>query len=187
MALPDSQKLTIGTLIVVADSTDHGPAAGNDLGTRTDQIDCTSLAAGAARQSAKLDFTANLDLEINFGAAIEMATAPTAGELVSFFIAWSPSATAANANPGGIGGTDSAYTGYSSNLDNSLRQLHRIGQMFMTVQFTGTVQIDTAICTFRPRQRYGTLVVYNETSDAFHSDMVETSFVFTPLVHQTQD
>ena len=61
MALPDSAKLTIGTYLLVADSTDYADNQG--FGTRTDQIDLTSLAAGAARQSAKLDFTANMDLE----------------------------------------------------------------------------------------------------------------------------
>jgi hypothetical protein len=56
MALPDSAKYTIGTAIILADTTDHSPAANYNLGTRTDQIDCTDLAAGAARQSAKFDF-----------------------------------------------------------------------------------------------------------------------------------
>ena len=52
MALPDSAKITIGTPIVVADSTDYVDNQG--MGARTNQIDLTSLAAGAARQSPPL-------------------------------------------------------------------------------------------------------------------------------------
>jgi hypothetical protein len=73
MALPDSVKYTVGTAIVLADTTDHAPATANNLGTRTDQIDCTSLAAGAARESNKIDFGANMDVEYVLSAAIEFA------------------------------------------------------------------------------------------------------------------
>ena len=140
MALPDSLKLTVGTAIVLADTT-HSPAAATNLGTRTDQINLTSLAALAARQSAKFDFTANRAPLYRMMAAIEFATAPAAGELVDFYLAFSPNATAANANPGGVSGSDAAYTGYSSNLADSLKQLTYIGSMVATVQATTTIQI----------------------------------------------
>jgi len=192
MALPDSAKLVIGTIIVVADTTDHAPAAANNLGTRTDQIDCTDLAAGAARQSAKIDFTANIDLEYVLACVVEWEATPeiAAGETLDFYMAWSHSATAATGNPGGVSGLDSAYTGYAAGLlDNSLKQLHFLGSMVMdNVITTDQAQIDTAIVTFTPRARYGTLVVDNSAAAAaLHSDMVETSFVITPLVLQIQD
>lgn len=188
MALPDSVKYTVGTAIVLADTTDHAPATANNLGTRTDQIDCTSLAAGAARESDKLDFGANMDVEYVLSAAIEFATAPTAGEVVNFYMGWSNNATAASANPGGLTGSDAAYAGYSANLADSLKQLTFIGSMSLTVQATTTVQIATGIGTFSPRERYGILVVENASAgDAFHSDMVETSFVLQPRTLQVQD
>lgn len=192
MALPDSAKLIIGTVIVVADTTDHGPAANNNLGTRTDQIDCTNLAAGAARQSDKLFFGTNLDLEIVFASVVEWEVTPeiAAGETLDFYMAWSHSATAAVGNPGGVGGADAAYTGYAAGgLDDSLKQLHFLGSMVMdNVITTDQAQIDTAIATFTPRASWGTLVVDNSAaSAALHSDMDETSFVFTPLVLQIQD
>ncbi len=192
MALPDSVKIVIGTAIVVADTTDHGPATANNLGTRTDQIDCTDLVAGAARQSAQLDFTANIDVEYVLSAAIEWEVTPeiAAGETVDFYMAWSNSGTAATANSGGASGSDSAYTGYSAGtLAASLRQLDYLGSMVQdNVITTDQTQIDMAIATFTPRMRYGTLVVVNSAaSAAFHSDMVETSFVFTPLTTQIQD
>ena len=191
MALPDSAKTIIGTILVVADTTDHGPAAANNLGTRTDQIDCTDLAGGAARQSDKLDFTANMDEEYVLAAAIEMEAtpAPASGEVVDFYMAWSNNTTAGTANPGGIGGADAAYTGTGGDsLDDSVKQLDFLGSMVLTADVTGTVQIDMAISTFKPRARWGTLVVYNRAaSAAFHSDMDETSFLITPLVNQVQD
>jgi hypothetical protein len=192
MALPDSLKLAIGTPIVWANTTDHSPAANNNLGTRTDQIDCTDLAAGAARQADQVDFGANLDLEYVLSACIEWETSPevAAGETVDFYIAWSHSSTAAVGNPGGVSGSDSAYTGYSAgSLAASLKQLDYLGSMNQdNVINTDQAQIATSISTFTPRNRYGTLVVVNSAaSAAFHSDMVETSFVATPLTTQIQD
>lgn len=186
MALPDSAKIVVGTPIVVANLADYTNSQG--LGARTDQINLTSLSAGAARQSDKIDFTANIDLEYVLSAAVEWASAPTAGETVDFYIGWSSSATAGTNNPGGLGGADAAYTGYSANLDESLKQLQYIGSMIATVQATGTVQIDTAVATFTPRLRYGTLVVVNNSAlDGFHTDAAETAVALTPLVTQIQD
>lgn len=187
MALPDSLKLTVGTPIILADTTDHAPATANNLGTRTDQIDLTSVANGAARQSAKIDFGANRSPLWNLAAAVELAATPTAGNTIEFWLAPSNSGTAATANPGGVSGSDAAYTGYSSNLDASIKQLMFLGAMTVTAQATGTVQIDMAIAQFSPPERYGTLVVYNKSGAAFHSDMVETSIAVTPIEHQVQD
>lgn len=194
MALPDSQKIVVGVDIVLADVTDHGPATANNLGTRTDQIDCTDLANQAARQSDQIDFTANFDVEYILRACIEFEVTPevAAGDTVDFYIAWSNNATAATANSGGVSGSDTAYTGYAAGtLAASLKQLDFLGSMVLdNVITTDQAQIDMDISTFTPRSRYGTLVVFNNCATAaaaFHADMVETSFVFSPLVHQIQD
>lgn len=192
MALPDSVKRVVGTPIVLADTTDHSPAANNNLGTRTDQIDCTDLVAGLARQSAQIDFTANMDVDYTFSCCVEWEVTPeiAAGETLDFYLAFSNSATAAVANPGGVTGSDSAYTGYSAGtLADSLKQLYFLGSMSMdNVITTDQAQIAMAIATVTPLQRYATLVVVNSAaSAALHSDMVETSFVFTPIVTQIQD
>ena len=175
-----------GTIIVLADTTDHAPAAANNLGTRTDQIDLTSLAANAYRQSAKFDFTALRAAQYSLMVAIEFGTAPAAGEVVRFFLAPSPSATAANANPGGVSGSDSAYTGYSSNAADSVNQLMYLGSLVCTVQATTTIQIGF-ISIFSPPERYGTLVVHNNSAaDAFVADAVEMSILITPIVDEIQ-
>ena len=192
MALPDDFKQLEGTAIVLADTTDYGPAAANNLGTRTDQIDCTDLAAGAARQSAKFDFGATWDLEYVLAACIEWETTPeiAAEETVSFYMGFSHSASAATANPAGLSGSDAAYSGYSAgSLADSLKQLMPLGVMVQdNVINTDQAQIDTAIATFTPRARYGILVVVNNAaSAAFHSDMVETAFRLQPLTSRVVD
>ena len=192
MALPDSAKYTIGTAIILADTTDHSPAANYNLGTRTDQIDCTDLAAGAARQSAKFDFSANMDVEYVLASVVEWETTPeiAAGETLDFYIGYSHSATAAVGNPANLTGADAAYAGMTGGtLAASLKQLVFLGSQVMdNVINTDMPQIDTAVATFTPRSRYGMLVVVNSAaSAALHSDMVETSFRIQPLTLQLQD
>lgn len=186
MALPDYAAQSIGTAIILADTTDHSPAANYNLGTRTDQIDCTDLAAGAARQSAKFDFGATWDLEVVLASVVEWETTPevAAGETLDFYMGYSHSATAAVGNPANLTGADAAYAGITGGtLAASLKQLTYIGSQVMdNVINTDMPQIDTNVSTFTPRDRYGILVVFNNAaSAALHSDMVETSFRLTPI------
>ena len=192
MALPDYLALSTGTAIILADSTDYSPAANYNLGTRTTQIDCTDLAAAAARQSDKFDFGTTWDMECVLAACIEWETTPevAAGMTVDYFIGYSHSATAAVANPANLTGADAAYTGMTGGtLANSIKQLTYIGSQIMdNVINTDMPQINTNIATFVPRARYGILVVRNNAaSAAFHSDMVETAFRITPLRTAIQD
>lgn len=174
-------RVKTGDIIVLANLTDWNPAAANNLGARTNQIDLTSLAAGAARQSEKFDFGALRASAYNLAAAIELLGAPIAGETVDFYLAFSPNGTPANANPGGVSGSDSAYTGYSLNLTNSLKQLSYVGSLILTVQNTPTVQIDTNIGVFSPPERYATLIVVNKTAaDNLVGDAVEMSVLISP-------
>lgn len=190
MALPDSILNVVGDgQILFRDSTDYSPAAANTLtqGSPTAvQLDLTSVANSAARQSDKADLGANRPVGYWVRAAFEFAATPTAGEFVELWWAPSQSATAANGNPGGVSGSDSAYTGYSSNLGDSVLQLLFVGRFTVTAQATGTVQ--TAECGyFKPPTRYGSLVAYNRSGASFHSDMVESSVVFQPDYPQVQD
>ncbi len=186
MALPDYAALSVGTSIVLADSTDHSPSTNNNLGTRTDQIDLTSLSYGAARQSDKFDFGATWNTEFVLGAVIEWdgAPTPTAGETIDYYIGYSHSSTAAIGNSAGLSGSDAAYTGISGgSLSASLKQLTYLGSQVMdAVDYTYGVQIDTNIATFVPRDRYACLVVYNNSSSSYlYSSMAESSIRLTPL------
>jgi len=191
MALPDSVKRIIGTPLILADSL-YVPTGNNSLGSRTDDLDLSGVANGLAEQSDRLDFTANMDLEYILAAAIEWAVTPipTVGETVDFYMAWGANASTVGW-PAGIGGAVTgslAYSGYSSNLADSLAQLEFLGSMVATVQVTSTVQIDTAISTFFPKNRYGVLVVVNSAATAdFHTDAVEMAVRLQPLTTQVQE
>lgn len=186
MALPDSFVDTVGTAIIFADTTDHAPATANNLGTRTAQIDLTSVANNAYRQSDKVDLGASRARIYKVEAALEIAATPTAGNVCEFW--WSPSmsGTAGTANYGGVGGADAAYTGYSSNADAAIKQCQFIGDFVCTAQATGTVQVGL-VGFFRPLDRYGTLIVKNASGAALHSDAVEMSVRLTPIAEQVAD
>ena len=185
--MPNEVLIKTGTAIVFADTTDYSPTAANSLGTRTNQIDLTSLAAAAARQSDQVDLGATRADRYHVMAALEYATAPAAGEVVAFYWAASPNGTAATANPGGVSGSDAAYTGTSGDtLANSIKQLELIGTFVLTVDATTTVQI-ADVGTFSPTERYGTLVVYNlSAADNLHSDAVEMSVLLDPIIDEVQ-
>lgn len=192
MALPDSLLYVPGTQIVFADhADDFGPANDPQRGTPTEvQLSLASVANGAARQSAKVDLA--IDEDGNFPpafrvwAGFELAATPSAGNQITLHWAESPSATAGTANPGGISGADAAYAGYSSNLASSLTQLNLIGPFNCTVQATGTVQM-ALVGTLVPKMRYGSLVVYNQSGAAFHSDDVECWVLFEPILPRMVD
>lgn len=168
-------RVKTGDIIVLADLTDWSPAAANNLGTRTKQIDLTSLAAGAARQSDKFDFGALRASAYNLAAAIEFATDPIADETIDFYLAYSPNGTPANANPGGVSGSDSQF------LIGYLEQSTFIGAMVLEAQATPTVQKDLNIGVFSPPERYATLIVVNRSAaDNLVGNAVEMSVLISP-------
>ena len=173
-------------------AADFSPTAANDLRVSTDgskeldvQLDMTSVADGAARQSTKVDLGAKWANGYYVRAAFELAATPVAGDVVELYWAPSPSATAANANAANVTGADSAYAGYSANLAAAVKQLIHIGDFVCTAQATATVQV-AEVGVFVPPERYGSLVVKNESAAAFHSDAVETHVVFDPIVDEFQ-
>ena len=192
-----SAMATSKTLVAAMDGTpaqisfadhanDFSPANNLEVGTPTDcQISLASVSNAAARQSAKVDLGATRGLLYSVRAAIDIAATPTAGNTVDFYWAPSGNATAGTANPGNVSGSDAAYTGYSSNLTATLPQLQYIGSMVCTAQATTTVQY-AEVGTFMPRERYGSLVVVNNSGAAIHSDDVECNVVFDPIVPQGQ-
>ena len=143
-------------------------------------ISMASVANAAARQGVKLDLGATFACLWRVRAEVEMAATPTAGATVDLYWAPSGSATAGTDNPANVTGTDAAYTGYSSNVSASVRQLQYIGSLVLTAQATATVQRGE-VGVFRPSSRYGSLVVVNNGGSAFHSSDSNVQFVMTPL------
>lgn len=149
------------------------------------QLSLANLANTAARQSAKVDLGENRSVEYNVRAALEFATAPTSGELVEFYWAPAQNATAAIGNSGGASGSDSAYTGYSSNIGESVLQLQLIGGFICTPQATPIIQI-CEIGKFSPIERYGSLVIVNNSGASLHSDDIEMHVVLDPVIIEIQ-
>jgi len=167
---------------------DFSPTAANDLRNGTDtevQLTLASLADTAARMSAKADLGATWAPKYWCRLAVEMAATPTAGTVIECYWAPSTSGTAGTGNAGGVTGSDAAYTGYSSNLADSVLQLMRIGGGVSTVQATATVQV-IEVGVLMPPTRYGSLIIKNETGAAVHSDDVECAAYLEPIVEQGQ-
>jgi len=173
---------------------DYNPTAANDLRISTDgsnetdvELVLLDLADGAAAQSAKVDLGANRAEEYAVRACIEMQVAVAdAGSVVELY--WSPShhATAANGNAGGCSGSASAYTGYSADLADSIKQLQFLGVLTMTDDAVDSVQIGE-VGILRTRERYGSLVVKNEVGQVIcDTDDIEAHIVFDPIIPESQ-
>jgi len=183
------QKAVANSICFADHAGDFSPAAGTSLeqGTPSDvEMELASLADGAARQSDKVDLGEDRAECYHVIAAFEFAVAPASGEVVELYWAPSPDSTAANGNPGGVSGSDAAYTGTAGDsLADSVHQLQYIGPFVCTADATGTVQVAT-VGKLRPRDRYGTLIVKNEAGQAYHSDDVESHVVFQPQTPEIQ-
>jgi len=173
---------------------DFSPTAANDLRISTDgsnetdaELELLNVADGAARQSDQVDLGEHRAPSYACMAAIEMhVAAATDGDIIEFYWAPSMSATAATANPGGVSGSDSAYSGYSSDLDTAVKQLQYIGCMAMTDDAVDSLQIGF-VGVFSPTDRYGTLVVKNECGQTIcDTDDIETHVVLNPIVPEVQ-
>lgn len=180
-----------GTQFLFADhGTDFGAApatAANTLiqGTPTDvQIDLTGLADAAARASAKSGSlwagtgSDEAALVYKVDACLEWESAPTdSAGTVDFYWAPSASATAATGNPGGVTGSDAAFT----ETDGNLGQMTFIGSLTIRNNVINIGHVGWLI----PYEEYGSLVIVNNSGGALRSTataMDETHIVFTPYV-----
>jgi len=152
----------------------------------TAAITMTSVANNAAQQSVKADFGTTRATIYAVYAEVELALTPTAGNEIEVWLNPSSSATAGTDNLGNCSGADALYTGYSSNLDASIKQLHYVGSLVVTAQATATVQ-KGFVGYARLMQRYGSIVVYNKSGAAFHSAATNVSFRFVPIEDVQED
>lgn len=148
-------------------------------------LDASSLANDAARQGAKGDLGATraplfvVTCQIRTG-----GTAPTAGEVVRVFWSSSPSATAGTENDGGASGADAAYTGYSSNLNDSLRDLISLGEIPLT-NLTNQIHI-AVIGSFKPPARYGMPIIVNRSGQTLHATGTDHRITLRPIIPESQ-
>lgn len=191
MALPDQLVLQVGTQISFADhGTDFiGGAAKTSLeqaGATDVQLDTTDVADTAARESAKVDLGASRAPAYSVVASMEFAATPVTGEVVELYWAPSPDATAANGNPMSIDGADAAAPSGIGTLAELVQACIFIGNFICTNDATTAVQTGFVGILVAP-ERYGILIVKNESGAAFHSDAVETHIVFNPITEKIID
>ena len=142
-------------------------------------ITFASLANAAGRQGVKGDLGATRAALYKVKATFEIAATPTAGNTIDLYWAPSDSATAGTDNPANVTGADAAYSGYSSNLTASIKQLMFIGSFVCTAQATATVQA-AFVGRFSPPSRYGSLVVVNNSGASLHSTETNQAVTITP-------
>jgi len=173
-------------------SSAYSPTGNNDLSSGTPTtVDLTldeggtGLAVAEAINSDLLDLGATRPGRLDVTAAIEFFAAIVAGSKVSFY--WSPSANSGVAvgNPGHPDGVDGAYTGDGGGtVAESVKQLQFIGN-FITTDLQG-VQI-AYVGWFEPHQRYGQLIVVNDTATVIcGTDDIESSVLMSGIISEIQ-
>lgn len=181
----------VGTQISFADhATDFvGGAAKTSLeqaGATDAQIDLTSLADGAGRESAKVDLGATRARFYSVMVAFEFAATPTTGERVELRWAPSPDSEPSDGNPMQIDGVDAAAPSGIGTLAELVAVSQFIGDFIVTNDTTiEGVQVGF-VNVFSPAERHGVLIVKNESGAAFHSDAVESHIVFNPIIDEVQ-
>lgn len=180
--MPTENKVKTGTPIVFADATDF--VAGTHGLTQTKQLDLTSLANGAARQSEKVDLGATRAAAYDVFVGFEFDVAPTAGVAVEVYWSESHSGTAGTGNAGGCSGADGAYK--AGEEDEWKGQLEFLGQLKATADAAPTVQMQK-VGVFCPGNRYGQVVVVNKGGQAFEGDAVEMFVALIPIVDEFQN
>lgn len=168
------------------------PEYGGDVGASTHVITITNLVGTTARESNKADMDAGAvanrfpkDFAVTARIDYANGTFPSAGESVDFYWAASVSSVAATANPGGVTGSDGAYSGTAgSTLAESLKELQFLGSLIITADDDDPVQ-QTTFCVTLPTQ-FGTLVVVNNSSANLAVDGENLSITFTPREYEVQ-
>lgn len=159
------------------------------VGTPTDvAITLAGVANAAARQSLKVDLGATRAARYSvFGCVDFTGETPTSGKLVEYYWAPSASVTTATGNIAGNSGADAdAVDGPTTTgitIAEFVAQCQWIGSLVCTDD--ATVQVGY-VGSFSPAERFGQLIVKNESGDAFEADDVEMHTVMNPIVDEVQ-
>jgi hypothetical protein len=158
------------------------------IGTPTDvAITLASLASGSARQSAKADLGEKRPAAYAVMASVDFTgETPSDTGRIDFYWAPSTSVTTAQGNVAGNSGTD-AVAPHETLSSSSLAEFVRLCQFVgsLTVHNDGTVHTGF-IGIFTPSNRYGQLIVVNNSGDAFEDNDEENHVVFNPIVDEVQ-
>lgn len=182
-----------GTQIVFADHAgDFSPSGQYDLrvGSPTNvQLSLASVTNTSARQSAKVDLGSTRAPAYMVMGAFEFGMGVVPAETVEVYWSPSPQSGLNNANCGGTGGRDAAYSGtvgVGNNLSVAVRQLVYIGSHICTGDPTPSGQIGF-IGVLQPQERYGSLVVKNESDATMHTNDRQMHIIFNPIIDEIQN
>lgn len=148
----------------------------------TAAITLTSLANGAARQGAKMDLGATFSARYAAFLDMDINVAPTAGERIELWLAWSNDATAGNFNPGGVSGTDAAYK--AAEEDEWKKQLDFAGALIATADGAGTIQRQV-VGVVEAKARYVSAVIVNKSGQALSATAANHVITLVPLTDTT--
>ncbi len=149
------------------------------------QLDLTSLATLAGRESAKVNLGSVRAARYSVMATLEFAVAPVTGALVEFHWAPSPNSSAPNGNPMDIDGVDGVAPSGFSTLDELIAVCQFIG--VFTVSADATTQVQTGhIGIFSPAFQHGMLIVVNKTLQSMGADAIEMVVVMEALIDEAQ-
>ena len=166
---------------------DDGTNFTDDLITIDFALTLNALADTAGRHSIKFDLGATRARQFSVLAAVDFTgETPTAGEVVEYY--WCPStdSTQAEGNIAGNSGADAAAPDGalgSITLAEFAKLCLFIGNLI--VHDGGSVQ-NGYVGRFSPPERFGQILVINESGDAFEADDVEAHTVLVPIVDELQ-
>lgn len=148
-------------------------------------LTCTSLTTGSAQQGAKsatlVDGTkglpAFLQPEVK---TTNLGAAPTDGLTIDLYLAFSSSATAATDNPGGVTGSDAAYTYTTAGVS----QLVYAGSLVLSNSIGTGLQL-AKLRLVAPLDAYVTPVLVNNSGQTLSATGTDTVVTLTPLYAQS--
>ncbi len=159
----------------------------DDLSTIDYALTLASVANAAGRQSIKFDLGEKRAQQYAVYAAVDFTDeTPSATGYVSYYWAPSNSGTQANGNVAGNSGADAACPDGalgSITIAEFVKQCQFIGQL--NTHDGASVQCGL-VGVFSPCSRYGQIIVYNNSGDAFEADDVEMHTVLDPIVDEVQ-
>ncbi len=144
----------------------------------------TGLADQAAVNSDQVDLGVNHPTLFTVAATLEWFAAVTAGKTVDFYWSASSEAGATEGNPGESDGVDGLYAPTGFTDDEGVKQMTYIGSHINN----GNQDTQTAfIAVFSPFQRYGQLVMFNNSGATLcGTDDIESSVLMTGIVNEIQ-
>lgn len=176
--------------LISGDFSPVDPGTDYTVGTPTDVVlTMSAIAAGAGRQSTKIDLGAVRAAQFSCSVAVDFTgetTTGNSGQTIS--LRWLPSAsvtpgTGNIAGNSGIDGVAPAGATTTTTLAEFVKMSQYIGDLIVPEAAGVYVQM---VGAFSPLERYGQMLVVNNTDDPFEADNVEMAVWMNPIIDDIQ-